>query len=153
MSEVSVDQLISAVNTSPSEYEERYVRWVSISYDKEKLAELLYELKYLKDQEEPDTARIDILESILVDNDVDSLYKLITNNEKSNRFALIEKWSRIAAMEMLIDGKYTIETLNAITQFPLADYQMIVKRTQELVGIISDITTQAANMAAGVAGL
>ena len=153
MSEVTVDQLISAVNTNPSEYEERYVRWVSISYDKQKLSELLYELQYLKDQEQTDIARITILESILVDNDVDSLYRLITNDEVTNRFALIEKWARVAAMEMLIDGKYTIDTLNAITQLPLADYQMIVKRTQELVGIISDITTQAANMAAGVAGL
>ena len=55
--------------------------------------------------------------------------------------------------EMLIDGKYTIDTLNTITQFPLADYQLIVKRIQELVALISDITTQASSMASGVAGL
>ncbi len=53
----------------------------------------------------------------------------------------------------MIEGKYSIETLNTITQFPLADYQLTVKRIQELVNVITDITSQAASVASGVAGL
>jgi hypothetical protein len=153
MSTVTIDDLIRDVNETPSEYEERYVRWVSIGYDKHKLNELLYELQYHKNSDTPDEKRVKFLESILADYDLDQLHKLSTNDEHTARFALIEKYARIGAMEMLIEGKYTIETLNIITQFPLADYQLTVKRIQELVNVITDITTQAASSASGVPGL
>jgi len=151
--DITLETLLDSINETPSEYEERYVRWVSIGHDRKKLTELLYELKFLKEQEDKDEARIGFLQSLLQEHDMSQLHSLLMNDETTVRFALIEKYARIGAMEMLIDGKYTIDTLNTITQFPLADYQLIVKRIQELVALISDITTQASNMAAGVAGL
>jgi len=153
MSTKTIDDLLSNVNEYPSEYEERYFRWVSISYDKKKLLELLYELKFQKEQENPDGNRVKFLEGILEENGIDNLYLLLTNDEKSSRFALIEKWARTGAMEILIEGKYSIETLDAITQFPLADYQLTVKRIQELVNVIQDITSQSTSMTSGMAGI
>jgi hypothetical protein len=153
MSEKNIDDLLNNLNEYPSEYEERYFRWISISYDKKKLLELLYELKFQKEQETPDEKRVKFLENILQESDLEHLYLLLINDEKTSRFALIEKWARVGAMEMLIEGKYSIETLNTITQFPLADYQLTVKRIQELVNIIQDITTQSTSMASGVAGV
>ena len=153
MTDINIDTLINSINETPSEYEERYFRWVSIGYDKQTLNELLYELQYHKNADIPDEKRIAFLESILADYDLTQLHKLVTNDNHASRFALIEKYARIGAMEMLIDGKYTIDTLNVITQFPLADYQLIVKRIQELVNVITDITTQATSVASGVAGL
>jgi hypothetical protein len=152
MSDVTPDILLQSINQLPSRYEERYAKWISISYEKTKLLELLYELKFLKEQEIIDTERIQFLENILYENDIEHLLRLLTNDEQTARFAMIEKYARIAAMEMLIRGKYTVKTLNVITQFPLADYQLTVKRVQELVNMITDITTQAASPAAGVAG-
>ena len=153
MNGITPDFLLASINEQPSQYEERYSKWVSIGYDKLKLLELLYELKFLKDQEEPNVDRIAFLENILYANNIEHLYRLLTNEEQTARFALIEKYARVAAMEMLIRGKYTVDTLNVITQFPLADYQLTVKRVQELVNIISDITTQAASPASGIAGV
>jgi hypothetical protein len=153
MSSKTIDDLLGNVNEYPSEYEERYFRWVSISYDKKKLLELLYELKFQKEQENPDEKRVKFLEGILEENSIDNLYLLLTNDERASRFSLIEKWARAGAMEILIEGKYSIETLNTITQFPLADYQLTVKRIQELVNVIQDITTQSSAMANGVAGV
>jgi hypothetical protein len=153
MSEITPDILLQSLNQLPSQYEERYSKWVSIGYEKTKLLELLYELKFLKEQEIIDEERIQFLEQILYDNDISHLFRLLVNDEHTARFAMIEKYARIAAMEMLIRGKYTVQTLNIITQFPLADYQLTVKRVQELVNIISDITTQASSPAAGVAGV
>jgi hypothetical protein len=124
-----------------------------VSYDKKKLLELLYDLRFQKSQEEQDVRRIKFLENILEENNLEHLYLLLINDEKTSRFALIEKWARVGAMEILIDGKYSIETLNTITQLPLADYQLTVKRIQELVNTIQDITTQSASMASGVAGV
>jgi hypothetical protein len=114
---------------------------------------LLYELKFQKEQEVPDKTRIKFLENILNESDLEHLHLLLINDEKTSRFALIEKWARVGAIEVLIDGKYSIGTLNTITQFPLADYQLTVKRIQELVNVIQDITSQTTSMASGVAGI
>lgn len=153
MNDITPDFLLENINEQPSKYEERYVKWVSIGYEKTKLLELLYELKFLKEQETPNIERIKFLEQILYDNNINHLYELLTNDENTIRLAVIEKYARIAAMEMLIRGKYTVQTLNVITQFPIADYQLTVKRIQELVNLISDITTQSSSPATGVAGI
>jgi len=153
MSKITFETLLAAVNTNPSEYEERYVRWVSIGYDKKVLSELLYELQYLKEKGEwPE--RIAFLEGILAEYEPEHLLNLLNNEPQTARFATLEKWARHAAMEILIFDKYSIETLNTVTQFPLADYQLFVKRTQEIITMIREITTQAAVIpASGVAGL
>jgi len=149
---VTVEEMIAAVNENPSEYEERYIRWVSVGHDKKKLSELLYEIKYLK-EEKAWPERIAFLESILAEYDSHQLYNLLTNDPQTVRFAMIEKWARQAAMEILIFGKYGVDTLNTITQFPMADYQLVVKRVQEIVNMITDISTQSAALASGVPGL
>jgi hypothetical protein len=152
MSEITTDTLIQAINTNPSEYEERYVRWVSIGHDKKVLSELLYELKYLKEENKwPE--RIAFLEDVLSQYEYEHLLNLLNNEPQTMRFALIEKWARQGAMEILIYDKYSIDTLNTVTQFPLADYQLFVKRVYEITALIRGITTQAASLAEGVAGL
>jgi len=149
---VTVEEMIAAVNENPSEYEERYIRWVSVGHDKKKLSELLYEIKYLK-EEKAWPERIAFLESILAEHDSQQLYNLLTNDPQTARFATIEKWARQAAMEVLIFERYGIDTLNTITQFPLADYQLVVKRVQEIVNMVTDISTQSAALASGIPGL
>ena len=149
---VTVEEMIAAVNEKPSEYEERYIRWVSVGYDKKKLSELLYEIKYLK-EEKAWPERIAFLESILAEYDSHQLYNLLINDPQTVRFATIEKWARQAAMEILIFERYGVETLNTITQFPMADYRLVVKRVQEIVNMITDISVQSAVLASGVPGL
>ena len=149
---VTVEEMIAAVNENPSEYEERYIRWVSVGHDKKKLSELLYEIKYLK-EEKAWPERIAFLESILAEYDSHQLYNLLTNDPQTVRFAMIEKWARQAAMEILIFERYGVDTLNTITQFPMADYRLVVKRVQEIVNMITDISSQSAALASGVPGL
>ena len=149
---VTVEEMIAAVNEKPSEYEERYIRWVSVGHDKKKLSELLYEIKYLK-EEKAWPERIAFLESILAEHDSQQLYNLLINDPQTVRFATIEKWARQAAMEILIFERYGVDTLNTITQFPMADYRLVVKRVQEIVNMITDISVQSAVLASGVPGL
>ena len=149
---VTVEEMIAAVNENPSEYEERYIRWVSVGHDKKKLSELLYEIKYLK-EEKAWPERIAFLESILAEYDSQQLYNLLINDPQTVRFATIEKWARQAAMEILIFERYGVDTLNTITQFPMADYRLVVKRVQEIVNMITDISSQSAVLASGVPGL
>lgn len=149
---MDIEKLISQINDSPSEYEERYVRWVSIGYDKKVLSELLYELKYLRENDEwPE--RQAFLEGLLSEHDEEHLMNLLTGEATTSRMVAIEKYARQAALEVLIFDRYSIDTLNTITQLPLADYQLIVKRVHEIVALIRDITTQAGALAEGVAGV
>ncbi len=112
----------------------------------------MYELQYLKEKGEwPE--RIAFLESILAQHNPQHLLNLLNNDPQTARFAMIEKWARQGAMEILIFDKYSLETLNTATQFPLADYQLFVKRVQEITTMIREITNQAVTLASGVAGL
>jgi hypothetical protein len=152
MSVITFEQLLDVINENPSEYEERYVRWVTVAHDKKKLTELLYELKYLKEENKwPE--RIQLLEEILEETGHEHCYNLLVNEPQTARFALIEKFARQAAMEVLIFDRYGIETLNTITQLPLADYQLVVKRVYEIVTMIRDITTSTTSLAQGLAGV
>jgi hypothetical protein len=152
MSTITFEQLLDVINENPSEYEERYVRWVTVAHDKKKLTELLYELKYLKEENKwPE--RIQLLEEILEETGHEHCYNLLVNEPQTARFALIEKFARQAAMEVLIFDRYGIETLNIITQLPLADYQLVVKRVYEIVTMIRDITTSTTSLAQGLAGV
>lgn len=147
----SLNKLLEANNEVPSIYEDRHVRYSSIAYDKKILSDLLYELQYLRENEKwPE--RQQFLEEILNEHDFQHLFNLLVNEPHTARMATIEKWARHAAMEILIFDKYSIETLNTITQFPLADYQLLVKRIHEIVYMVRDITTQAASLATGLAG-
>jgi hypothetical protein len=56
-------------------------------------------------------------------------------------------------MEVLIFDRYDIETLSTISQLPLADYQLTVKRVYEIVTMIRDITTSTTSLAQGLAGV
>jgi hypothetical protein len=152
MSEITFEKLLEVINDNPSEYEERYVRWVTVAHDKKKLSELLYELKYLK-EENKWTERIKLLEEILEEVGYEHCYNLLVNEPQTARFALIEKFARQAAMEVLIFDRYGIETLNAVTQLPLADYQLVVKRVYEIVTMVRDITTSTTSLAQGLAGI
>jgi len=149
---ITFEKLLNVINDNPSEYEERYIRWVDISHDKKKLSELLYELKYLKEENKwPE--RIALLEEILEEVGYDHCYNLLVNEKQTARFAIIEKFARQAAMEVLIFDRYSIDTLNTISKFPLADYQLTVKRVYEIVTMIRDITTSTSSLANGLAGL
>lgn len=150
--EITIQNLIENNNDSTSFYEDEYIKYVNIHFDKKQLSDLLYELKYLLDNNEwPE--RQEFLYSLLKKYDLKHLNNLLTGEEQTSRFALIEKWARIASMEILIYDRYSIETLATITRLPMDDYKMVVRRTSELVSMIRDITSQAVPISTGVAGV
>ena len=106
---------------------------------------------YLEENKWPE--RIKLLEEILEEAGHEHCYNLLVNEPQTARFAMIEKFARQAAMEVLIFDRYGIETLNTISQLPLADYQLAVKRVYEIVTMIRDITTSSTSLAQGLAGL
>jgi hypothetical protein len=144
----------------PSAYEVKYVKWTDVAFDKQTLQEFLREIRsheeHIKAHPNANTTAIqhELSAMYALAEDIDFEYAegLLRGDPAAERQAAIEKWSRIAAIDMIFDGRFSKETLSKITNFPQADYVLVVKRTQELVALISDITTQASSLSRGIPG-
>lgn len=153
MTKEQINNLIAAHEAYlPSKYEERYVRWAAISYDKDTLGNFLNQLQYLREDNEADRKYRKLLEDILAEHDYGDLMGLLNGDEEVERKAAIEKYARAAALDMATEGKFTYPVLEIITNFPQADYVLVLKRCQELVALISNVSTQATTLLEGVPG-
>lgn len=148
----TLEDLMAVNNDAISPYEDEYIKYVNIHFDKKALSELLYELKYLQDNDEW-PARQEFLQKLLNKHEPLHLYNLLVDEPETARYAVIEKWARLAAMEILIYDRYSIDTLSTISRFPMDDYKMVVRRVHELTAMIRDITSQAVPISSGVAGV
>lgn len=123
-----------------SEYELRHIVWVGIEYDKEKLISFFDRYQQLKSipKTHDSQEELEIMEIILNSHNPENLQKLQQNDFEYCRWATIEKLSRLAAVEILLDGKYSKETFSTASNLPVNDFKLIMKRTKELIKTIND---------------
>lgn len=132
-------------NPFPSEYELKYIIWEGIEYDKEKLIEFIERYNKLTEtsKKKYHKEELRIMDEILKEHDTKNLKKLLNNDYEYSRWATIEKYSRIASSEILLDGKYSKKTFKVISNLPLSDYKLVMRRTKELVKILQEVTTES----------
>jgi hypothetical protein len=126
-------------------YELLYIKWSGIDYDSDKLNRFILNLKVyrflsvfsskFKDQ----YRKLKVIHGMY---DKVKLEKLHNGDEETIRMSVIEKYSRIGSVELLINGVYTKETYTTITNLPIEDFQLVTKRVQELIKIAQSVTTQ-----------
>lgn len=128
-----------------SEYELKNIIWYGIEYDKEKLLDFFDRYNHLKliPKTNDSTEEISIMESILKSHNNENLQKLLKNDFEYSRWAIIEKYSRRATVEILLDGKYSKETFSTISCLPTVDFKLIMKRTKELIKKINETITES----------
>lgn len=128
-----------------SEYELKHIVWVGIEYDKEKLISFFDRYQQLKliPKTHDSQEELEIMESILNSHNSENLQKLQQNDFEYCRWATIEKLSRLAAVEILLDGKYSKETFTTVSNLPINDFKLVMKRTKELIKIINDTITES----------
>lgn len=126
--------------THPSEYELKNIVWIGIEYDKEKLIKFLDRLKELKSLPKTNKIKdeIRIMEEIFNLYKTKDLQKLAQNDLEYSRWATIEKYSRKVSTDILLEGKYSKEIFNIISNLPLSDFKLIMKRSQELIKVINN---------------
>jgi hypothetical protein len=131
-------------NPFRSEYELKHIVWEGIEYDKDKLVKFIDRYKELSSSRKIDYRKeeLRIMDEILKSHNQENLEKLLNNDLEYSRWATIEKYSRIAAAEVVLDGKYSKKTFKIISNLPLTDYKLVIKRTKELVKIIQEVTTE-----------
>lgn len=135
----------TAYKEYPSLYELKNIKWVGIDHDKEKLIEFIKQYEILKKSSSSKQCReeLKIMDELLSSFNILNLEKLLNNDESYSRWAIIEKWARIASIEILLDQRYSQETFLTISNLPISDYKLIIRRSKELIKNITDITTEA----------
>jgi hypothetical protein len=128
--------------TNLSEYNLKNVVWVGIEYNKEKLVHFFEHYHLLKTKKDKDSIEeLRIMDEILKSHNTDDLNKLLSNDNEYSRWATIELFSRKSSIEIVLDGKYSKETFEVISNLPIVDFKLIMKRTKELINIINDAIT------------
>jgi hypothetical protein len=128
-----------------SEYELNHIVWSGIEYDKEKLINFIDRYNQLKHTPKTHDSQeeLEIMENILKSHNSENLQKLQQNDFEYSRWATIEKLSRTAAVEILLDGRYSKETFTTVSNLPVNDFKLIMKRTKELIRIINETITES----------
>lgn len=129
----------------PSKYELQYVKWNGINFDREKLIKFIKRLKltyflsfipyYRKEHQ--------ILNEILNLYDQVRIKGLLNGDENIVRMCFIEKWARIAAVDILLTNTYSRLTYTTISNLPIKDFQLLSRRVEELVSVGRNLTYQS----------
>ena len=138
----------------PSKYELQYVKWNGINFDRERLVKFIKRLRltyflsfiphYRKEHQ--------ILTEILNTYDKVRIEGMLNGDENILRMCLIEKWARIAAVDILLTNTYSRLTYTTISNLPIKDFQLISKRVEEMVTAARNITFQSDNSSNNIPG-
>ena len=132
-------------NNRHSEYENLYLKWEGIQYDRKKLKSFIrrynfvYILSFIFKSYRKE---LEILKKVIDHYGRSRILQLTTNNEYASRLSHIERLSRIGSSEILTKGSYKPETYRVISNLPKRDYDLVTKRTQELIKIGQSVCTQ-----------
>ena len=128
-----------------SEYELKNIVWVGIEYNKEKLIQFVTRYEQLKSIPKTNSSKeeIRIMDDILKSHNTDNLQKLLQNDLEYSRWATIERLARKVSTEVLLDGKYSKHTFEIISNLPIVDYKLIIRRSKELINIINETIAEA----------
>jgi hypothetical protein len=138
----------------PSKYELQYVKWNGINFDRERLIKFikrlrltyfLYFIPYYRKEHQ-------ILSEILNTYDKVRIEGMLNGDENILRMCLIEKWARIAAVDILLTNTYSRLTYTTISNLPIKDFQLISKRVEEMVTAARNITFQSDNSSNNIPG-
>jgi hypothetical protein len=129
----------------PSKYELQYVKWNGINFDRERLIKFIKRLKltYFLSFIPYYGKEYQMLTEILDTYDKDRIEGLLNGDENILRMCLIEKWARIAAVDILLTNTYSRLTYTTISNLPIKDYQLLMKRVEEMVHAGRNLTYQS----------
>lgn len=139
----------------PSLYELYYVKWNGIEFDKEKLISFIKRMNFLKLTSifiRSHKQELEILKQIYDSYNKSKLLGLLNNDPQISKGALIEKWSRIGAIDLLLTGVFSRSTYTVLVNLPAKDYQLAMKRVEELVKIGKEMTYQSENITDNIPG-
>jgi hypothetical protein len=94
-----------------------------------------------------------MLTEILNEYDEVRINGLLNGDQNILRMCLIEKWARIAAVDILLTNTYSRLTYTTISNLPIKDFQLLSKRVEEMVTAGRNITYQSDTITDNTPGL
>lgn len=136
-------------------YELKYLIWFDIHYNNKKLKKFLLRRKLLKLIQFIPRFGLELkyLNEIYSSINKEKINNLHDNEENTIRLSIIEKLSRDAAIEILINGTYKKKTYKKLSNLPLSDFKLSLTRIEELIGIAKNVTNQSNKISDDIAGL
>lgn len=138
-----------------SKYELFYIKWNGIEFDKEKLIKFVKRINLLKITSifiKSHREELKILQEIYYSYNEHKLRGLLENDPQISRLSLIEKWSRIGAIDILLTGVFSRNTYTVLINLPNKDYQLAMKRVEELVKLGKEMSYQTENITDNIPG-
>lgn len=129
----------------PSKYELQYVKWNGINFDRERLIKFMKRLKltyflsfitYYRREHQILTEILNTYDKVRIDG-------LLNGDEDIMKRCFIEKWARIASTDILLTNVYSRSTFTTISNLPIKDYQLLMKRVEEMVTMGREFTYQS----------
>jgi hypothetical protein len=138
-----------------SSYELLYNKWNGINFDRDKLIQFIKRLKRTKFLWFIPSLKKEykILKEILMSYDQEIIQGLLNNDENISRICFIEKWARIAAVDIILTNGYSRLTYTTISNLPLADYKLVLKRAEEIINDHQNIFYQKEKSTDNIPGL
>ena len=143
-------------NKKYSFYELNFYIWNGIEYDRNKFIKFYNRFKFLKYFRwfsKSYKNEYEILKIIYNTLDENLVKGLLNADEYTVRICFIEKWARIAATDILINKNYSRKTYDVISNLPLLDYKLILKRVEELIDTAQKVATQSNKISDNTPGL
>ena len=94
-----------------------------------------------------------MLTEIINEYDQVRINGLLNGDQNILRMCLIEKWARIAAVDILLTNTFSRLTYTTISNFPIKDYQLVMKRIEEMVQLNREFTHQSDIITNSIPGL
>lgn len=139
----------------PSKYELQYIKWNGINFDRERLIKFMNRLRltYFLSFIPYYRREHNMLKEILNEYDEVRINGLLNGDQNILRMCLIEKWARIAAVDILLTNTYSRLTYTTISNLPIKDFQLLSKRVEEMVTAGRNITYQSDTITDNTPGL
>jgi len=132
-------------NNKLSKYETLHIKWEGIQYDRKILKKFVSRfrwVKFLSKFTSKHKNELHLMVDIVNHYGRVKIYNLLTNDEEISRLSHIERLSRKGSIEILTSGTYKPETYHEISNLPKRDFDLITKRTQELIKIGQSVYVQ-----------
>lgn len=132
-------------NPISSQYETIYIKWEGIHYDRQKLKRFVYYYNFIRVISiffKKYKRELESLDLVIEHYGKNRIYDLLNNDEHTSRLCHIERLSRNGALEILTKGVYDTSTYRQLSNLPKRDFDLAIKRIQELIKIGQETTVQ-----------
>lgn len=151
----NIKTILSKVVDVPSKWELDTIIWADRTTNPKVLIKFLSridELNKIKTHTPAEKKEYDSLIELLADLDEKECADLLNASDDEIRDSFIEDLARTSAIEVLCNGKVSVETMNTTCKLSPNDFILCAKRTQDLINAIHGLVIKGETLSKDVAG-